>query len=251
MTPVLITITLSHFCEKARWALDRAGIAYTEEQHLPLFHYLQSFRTGRSRTVPLLRHDGGVLKSSSAILHWADEQAREGIAPLYPAARRDQVEALERRFDDRLGPASRLWAYAHLLPNRELAFRYAADGVPGWERKMLERSYPIAVRALQMRVGIDEQSTMEARSEIVRVFDEVGRSLSEGHRYLAGDSFTAADLTFAALAAPAIVPEHYGRTLPALAELPPAMRLTVEGLRDHPAGEYALRIYEDHRVPQL
>ena len=34
MTPLrLVTIPISHYCEKARWALERAGIAYREERH--------------------------------------------------------------------------------------------------------------------------------------------------------------------------------------------------------------------------
>ena len=31
---VLITIPISHFCEKARWALERAGLPYREERHV-------------------------------------------------------------------------------------------------------------------------------------------------------------------------------------------------------------------------
>jgi glutathione S-transferase len=247
MIPRLITIPLSHYCEKARWALQRARIVHEEEAHLPLFHYVHTLRVARARTVPLLVHDGGILTSSSDILRWSDAQSSNGVSPLYPSERRDQVEALERRFDDRLGPATRLWVYAHLLDKRELAFRYAARGTPRWEQKVLERSYPMAVRALRLQLRIDEQSTLEARAEVLRVFDEVGRTLAEGKQYLAGDAFTAADLTFAALAAPVVIPESYGIPLPALEELPPAMRLTVEGLREHPAGEFALRLYADQR----
>ena len=36
----LITIPPSHYCEKARWALDYAGISYREEGHPPLLHRL-------------------------------------------------------------------------------------------------------------------------------------------------------------------------------------------------------------------
>ena len=30
----LLTIPISHYCEKARWALERAGLAYREERHV-------------------------------------------------------------------------------------------------------------------------------------------------------------------------------------------------------------------------
>ena len=36
----LLTIPISHFCEKARWALDRAGVDYVERRHIQLVHAL-------------------------------------------------------------------------------------------------------------------------------------------------------------------------------------------------------------------
>ena len=48
---VLVTIPFSHYCEKARWALDRAGLAYEERAHLPLAHYLPARRAGGGKTV--------------------------------------------------------------------------------------------------------------------------------------------------------------------------------------------------------
>ena len=34
----LITIGASHYCEKARWAVERAGLPFREEFHPPVFH---------------------------------------------------------------------------------------------------------------------------------------------------------------------------------------------------------------------
>jgi glutathione S-transferase len=30
----LVTIPISHYCEKARWSLERAGLEYREERHV-------------------------------------------------------------------------------------------------------------------------------------------------------------------------------------------------------------------------
>ena len=54
---ILITIPLSHYCEKARWALDRVALPYREEPHAPLFHRLATKRNERG-TVPVLVHGG-------------------------------------------------------------------------------------------------------------------------------------------------------------------------------------------------
>ena len=60
-------------------------------------------------------------------------------------------------------------------------------------------------------------------------------------------TFSAADLTFAALAAPVLLPRSYGSPLPSLDELPSGLLAQVEELRSLPAGDFALRIYRDHR----
>ena len=59
----LITIPISHYCEKARWALDRAGIPYRERAHLQAIHWFAVRRAGGARTVPVL---GSVLIASTA-----------------------------------------------------------------------------------------------------------------------------------------------------------------------------------------
>ena len=56
LTPMrLLTMPISHYCEKVRWALDRQALPYREEGHAPLFHILAALPlTGfRSRTVGL------------------------------------------------------------------------------------------------------------------------------------------------------------------------------------------------------
>jgi glutathione S-transferase len=44
-----------------------------------------------------------------------------------------------------------------------------------------------------------------------------------------------------------VLPRNYGSPLPPLDELPPAMLALVEDFRAAPAGEFALRMYRDHR----
>ena len=74
MPNILITILISHYCEKARWALERAGLPWTERAHLQGWHYTPAMRAARSKTVPVLIHNGGMLSESADILHWVDVQ---------------------------------------------------------------------------------------------------------------------------------------------------------------------------------
>jgi glutathione S-transferase len=54
----LYTFNISHFSEKARWALDYEGIPYEERVLLPGPHQLVTRRIARRTHVPVLEHDG-------------------------------------------------------------------------------------------------------------------------------------------------------------------------------------------------
>jgi glutathione S-transferase len=54
MTIHLLTIPISHYCEKARWGLERLGLAYREEAHIQGFHYWRTWRLSRQPLVPVL-----------------------------------------------------------------------------------------------------------------------------------------------------------------------------------------------------
>lgn len=57
-----------------------------------------------------------------------------------------------------------------------------------------------------------------------QVFAAVAERLSDGRPYLMGESFTAADLTFAALAYPVLHPPQLQYLLPEFDELPSKMK---------------------------
>ena len=70
----LVTIPISHYCEKARWALARAGIEYREERHVQGIHRFASKRAGGHGTTPVLVTPEGSLGESEEILRWVDER---------------------------------------------------------------------------------------------------------------------------------------------------------------------------------
>src|SRR4051794_35543682 len=129
--PVLVTIPISHFCEKARWALDRAGIVYEEQAHVQVIHRFAARRAGGGTTVPVLVRAGGALTESAQIVEYADSRAPVDRR-LYPldAARAEEIRAFEADLDESFAPAGRLWMYHRLRGERRVATRYATTGVP-------------------------------------------------------------------------------------------------------------------------
>jgi glutathione S-transferase len=246
----LVTIPISHFCEKARWALDRAGVAYVEQRHLQFIHILAARRAGGGRTVPVLvTATGEVLPESADILRWADGQ----VAPerrLYPDGEPGaQAAALEAWLDEGFGPDGRLWMYHETLPVVREVRRWALAGIPSWERRVFSVAGRLVEPSIRRYLAIDAAAATAALERVGSVFDDIAARLSDGRPFLLGDRFTAADLTFAALAAPMLLPAGYGSPLPPPEAMPEALAVEVRRLRAHPAGAYAARMYDEERHP--
>jgi glutathione S-transferase len=245
---VLITVPISHYCEKARWALDRAGIEYRESAHLQIFHWVAVRRAGGGKTAPVLVCGDRVFAESAAILDEADALASPDarLFPDDPAAAAD-ARRLQADFDARLGPHGRRWMYDSLRGRRDLAIAYACAGVPTWQRRVFPYVFPAAMRVIDRYLEITPASTAESLAVVHAVFDEVAVRLSDERPYLCGERFGAADLTFAALAAAVVMPPEYAIPLPQPEELPAPMAATVRELRAHPAGAFALRMFREER----
>jgi glutathione S-transferase len=245
---VLITIPISHYCEKARWALDRAGVPYRERAHLQLIHRIAVRRAGGGRTVPVLVCGDRVLAESAEIIAEADSRAAPDrrLYPEDPDAAAE-IRELERGFDENLGPHGRRWMYFEIRGRRDLALAYGSAGVPSWERRTLRLAYPVATRAIDRYLDIDAATAAQSKAQVQTVFDAVAQRLGDGRSYLCGDRFTAADLTFAALAASVLMPPEYGVPLPQPDQLPGRMAAAVREFRAHPAGAFALKMFREER----
>jgi glutathione S-transferase len=246
--PTLVTITLSHYCEKARWGLDRAKVAYREERHAPGFHAVAVRRAGGGRSTPILVTSDGVVRDSTDILLWANDRAEKGRA-LYPEdpVARAEVLALEERFDEDLGPHVRRAIYFDLLPLPGLTLPLMTHAVPRHERMLLPLLYRPLRTAMRSSMRIDAAGAQRSTDKLMSVVDDVSKRLADGRRYLAGDRFGAADITFASLAAPAVCAPGYGVPLPSVDALPAGAAALVRRVRDTPAGACCLRMYRDER----
>ena len=91
----LLTIPISHFCEKARWALERAGLAYREERHVQGVNRVVSKRAGGHGTLPVLVCEIGVAQDRLGLREHADLADQHGQRAVPAGApRHDPVDAL-------------------------------------------------------------------------------------------------------------------------------------------------------------
>lgn len=244
--PRLLTITLSHYCEKARWALDAVGFDYVEEPHLPLVHRYYTGRTG-ARQVPVLVTPRHTYRDSGAIVRYADSLAPRSH-PLIPhdAGGRSEALEMERYLDRELGPHARRWAYGELLGSPALGPCFAT-GVSGVERAIAPLVTALVRPLIRRGFRVTPENARRSLDRVREVFAWLDDKLADGRPYLVGDAFGAADITFASLASPVLLPEGFGGALPAPETVPATMRAEVERFRATRAGAHALAMYARHR----
>jgi glutathione S-transferase len=269
----LITIPVSHYCEKIRWALARLQIPFVEERHMPPFHRLATRRMGRrtklvsvleaehhvsainrfmfrlvgGQSVPVLVTGKVILTSSEEILKYLDEIASDQ-SKLYPIdlENRQQVEELVKTFDLVLAPAVRQWFYFHTFNQAQLIQPLWCEGVPWFERIF----FPIVFKWMRSNVfqmyTISTESAIAAHDSICKIFEKIESLLADGRVYLVDNRFSAADLTFATLAAAVVLPAEYGVKLPELSQLPAPMVVNIQAFRETLAGKFVLNLYQEH-----
>jgi glutathione S-transferase len=147
---------------------------------------------------------------------------------------------------------TRRWVYYQWMrePAREV-LKVAAQGVPAWQRALAPLMFPAMRAYLNRHLAITQEKVAQGMGVIRRSFDDVAAMLAHGRRYLCGERFTAADLAFASMAAPILLPPEYGIRLPSPELAPAAARADVEQFRAHPAGVFALRLFQENRKLDL
>lgn len=240
----LVVFLFSHFCEKARWALDLKGVAYRQRVLLPGLHIPVAKRLTGGTTVPILIMDGQARGESSEIIAWLDRAHPEArLIPDDPEARARALD-LQRRFDADIGPHLRRAAYGGVLD--DTAYMMETFGVrqPRARMALYRAAFPVTRRVMcrAMRVYPDE---VEASKRALRAAMDALEASLQPSGYLVGDTFTVADLAGAALLSPLIDPELLHHVSPATK--PAAWQAWADTLRGHGALDWAEGMYRAHR----
>jgi len=249
--PTLWQLDISHFSEKARWALAHKGVNHRRRSPLPGSHMVVALvlTRGRENTLPILRLDGRTIGDSTAVI--AALEQRFPDPPLYPADPEQRRRALELEdfFDEELGPYARLLPFHELVNEPAIFAEVASQAVPGplGKAKPLVGLYARTYTSLRFGVR-DKAAAQTAREKIVAAMDRLDAELeANGGGYLVGEEFSVADLTAASLFYPVVDPE--GGPLPADVPTPPALERFRDGLRDRPGFAWVEEMFRRHRHP--
>lgn len=246
--PTLWHITISHYSEKARWALDYKSIPYRLRAPLPGAHIPVALwlTHGRHYTLPVLDLDGERIGDSTAII--AALERRRPEPPLYPHASADRRRALalEEYFDEELGPYIRRFVFHELRRDPERFADVGATAAPRAFRLMGPPGAAYARALIGLRYNArSEEAAETAREKVIAAFDRLKDEL-DTRDYLVGESFSVADLTAAALLYPLVLPAEAHVTIDRMPE--PVERLRAQ-LRERQGYRWVEEMFRRHRRP--
>ena len=228
----LFTLPPSHFCERARWALDHVGADYVERRLAVGLHVPIMRRIADRSALPVLRIGASVIQGSDRVLDWT------GIPGGDPA--------LEHRLESRIGSLVRLFAYSATLgePHHRDVRTVILDGVPVWQACLAGIGWPMLRRAMMAGLDARAERLPALAAQLETEFDWLEISLG-GRSYYTGTSFGRADITAASLLSPLMRPA----VLPLYGPIrfPPAVTETLRRWNERPVLRWVRHVYAAHR----
>lgn len=261
----LLTIPYSHYVDAARWALSMAKVDFEEHGFMPgehIFPVLKARACGDELLVsqssafmaPTGKHytavpfawlpDGGSgIDSWDIILNVA-----KLLAP---------TPALKAFLDQVMGPATRKFAYMMLMDPRNEA---AWTGLCTRNKSLPARAMFRAVWSPVVKQAFVKEFDFEQDGVVDACVEEVASAFTRGDEFLrarkgaffGGDTPGGADIAFAALAAPAVLPPNYCgakyHDLFAMLEDDAKAAERLQRFRRTETGKFCLSMYEEHYV---
>jgi glutathione S-transferase len=243
--PKLYVFAISHYSEKARWALDYLGVDYEIEYLVPGLHAqrMTSLGAGGS-SLPVLVKDGELIQGSSDIIFWAESAPNNGRTLDCDSS--SFISDITSRIDDVLGVHVRRMYYSEaLVEHPDTVLPIFADYLDDEEATLLRKIWELVVASMIERMDLGAQQGRESRDIVLQQLDWFDGLLGDGRDYLLGDTFTRIDLSAASLLAPLATPsEHptYGNL-----QVPPRIAQDVAEWQSRPVSQFVARMYSRHR----
>jgi glutathione S-transferase len=245
--PVLFVFAISHYCEKARWALDYLSIDYKLRYVAPGEHAKIASELGAPHThVPFLAVDGKVIQGSADIISWAEKNTSREDRRLTPGADVDVCNKIESRADEIAGVHIRRYYYSEALVEHPETVRpiFTRD-LPLLKKLLISAAWGKIRGVMIKRMDLGADEGQESRDITEGELDWIDGLLANNRAYLVGESFSRADMTVASLLAPlALPPEH-----PTYQNIkhPPRLAQDVAGWQQRPFYSWVRQVYAKHR----
>ncbi len=203
----LYQFPVSHYCEKARWALDYKGVPYKAQTLLPGLHFKKLKAIAPDTTVPVLLIGNDVIQGSERIIDHLDKLFPDkSLTPADPE-QQQQVTEWETFAATKIADPLRCFYYYYLLDQPKTLIPLFSEGGPWYGKYFLGITYKQIKQRMQVGYQLNQRNAQVAMRVVDKAIGRLEAHL-ETHPFLVGDSFTRADLSVCALLSPLVIPER-------------------------------------------
>ena len=237
---------MSHYNEKARWALDYKGIPHERRSVFPGTQAPRArMLRGGTKTLPVMDIHGTRIGDSTRIIE--ELERRWPDPPLYPADPDERRRALELEefFDEQCGPQIRRVLFDVIFKDPDLVAE-----ATGYDHRrggsVMRLLHPLLSSAVRREYDVTPERVAQARAAVLAAMDRIERERGPSG-YLVGDQFTVADLTAAAILSVLVRPPEFPYHQIDPARDPDELKAWREPLTEREAFRYVLEMYARHR----
>jgi glutathione S-transferase len=240
----LLEFPHSHYCEKARWALDYKRVPFAPVAIMPGLHMLTVRRYAPDTSVPVLLNRRQVVQGSGAIIDYLEQHYPEPSLTPADAGERRACLDIERTMDDRLGENIRRVLYDRLLAYPDFIRHCFTHPMPRIKQWSFSLFYPILRQKIHQTYVISAARVGRARREFDAAMSELEKKLEAQH-YLVGERFSRADLSVASMLSLLVMPPEHPFPWQEIPD--PQARRFFDEYRDHPVYSWVGQMYREHR----
>lgn len=241
----LLEFPHSHYCEKARWALDHKALAYERVSLMPGLHVRRLKNVVAGTSVPVLLDGTHAVQGSSSIVDYLDQRYPDACLTPVDEDEAGECRRLEETFDHCFGVPLRRALYFHLLPHASFVRHCFMSRSPWYERWAFAIAYPALRGRVAAKYGVRRNEVEEGLAAMSRSLDYWDAILMPG-KFLVGDRFTRADLSLASMLYFVGLPTEFESPWPKTPPTPESQEL-LESLADRPTLRWVESLYRTHR----
>ncbi|MEM7361036.1 MAG: glutathione S-transferase [Pseudomonadota bacterium] len=246
MSAKLYIFAISHYCEKARWALDYLQIDYELVFLAPGLHIATARKFGlKASSVPFLDTGQEIIQGSAKIIDWAEEYSRSDYT-LIPGDSEETSREIEKRLDKVSGVHVRRMFYSEALVEHSSTVKVIfTKDLPTLQKFSISVVWPFIRKLMIKAMDLGREQGEESQKIIDNELRWLDSLLADGRPYLVGEQFSRADLTACALYARTARPKEHPAAASMLA--PPRLAQTQSEWDSRPSLKWIRKTYSQDR----
>lgn len=245
--PTLYIFAISHYCEKARWALEYLGIEHDIVFLAPGKHRLLAKKLAAAKSsLPIMVVDDLLVQGSSEIINWAEENKTTEGKTLAPEGDATVAMEIEKRLDDLMGVHVRRYFYSEALVEYPRSVRSIfTQDLKGLNKLVTSLSWSVVRKIMIKGMDLGYEQHFDSRKIVSQELDWIDGLLADGKSFIVGDKFSRVDITAASLLSPLAQPAQHPTYTNI--EMPPRVSADCQSWEDRSCLRWTDKIYGEYR----